>query len=119
MTELTKIETGTGSGELNQFSSYRSLSMYSSLPGLRDPEDSYLRGLRSCYCSSLLSCTAARKGHTSKQGTLIMGRQKDPNIFSVIRKELRLEGLPGEEGGHQEKSLCEVGQSVGVRMDLG
>lgn len=40
MTELTKIETGTGSGELNQFSSYRSLSMYSSLPGLGDPEDS-------------------------------------------------------------------------------
>lgn len=48
-----------------------------------------------------------------------MGRQKDPSIFSVIQKELRLEGLPGEEGGHQEKSLCEVGQSVGVRMDLG
>lgn len=48
-----------------------------------------------------------------------MGRQKDPSIFSVIWKELRLEGLPGEEGGYQEKSLCEVGQSVGVRMDLG
>lgn len=48
-----------------------------------------------------------------------MGRQKDPSIFSVIRKELGQEGRPGEEGGHQEKSLCEVGQSVGVRMDLG
>ena len=119
MTELTKTETGIGSGELNQFSSYRSLSMYSSLLGLRDPEDSYLRGLRSCYCSSSLGGTAARKAHTSKQGTLIMGLQKDPSVFSVIRKELRLAGLPGEEGGPQEKSLCVVGQSVGVRMDLG
>lgn len=114
-----KTDTGTSSGELNQFSSYRSLSMYCSLLGLRDPEDSYLRGLRSCYCSSLLGCTAARKAHTSKQVTLIMGLQKDPSIFSVILKEPRLEGLPGEEGGHQEESLCEVGQSVEVRMDLG
>lgn len=119
MTELTKTETGTGSGELNRFSSYRSLSMYSSLLGLRDPEDSYLRGLRSYYCSSSLGGTAARKAHTSKQGTLTMGLQKDPSVFSVIQKELRLAGLPGEEGGQQEKSLCAVGQSVGVRMDLG
>lgn len=119
MTELTKTDTGTGSGELNQFSSYCSLSMYYSLLGLGDPEDSYLRSLCSCYCSSSLGYTAARKDHTSKQGTLIIGLEKDPSIFSVIRKELRLEGLHGGERGHQEESLCKVGRSLGVRMDLG